>query len=65
MASMASMGGAGGECTYSQMLEEPGAHHVGGHLWEDPSLLVVPLVAVQLVVIPPTGRRRTGVQTVA
>lgn len=46
------------------MLEEPRPHDVGGHLGEDPALLVALLLLVGVVVVPGAGRGHAVVQTV-
>lgn len=49
-----------------KVLEQPGSHDVGGHLGEDPSLLVPPPLLVQLLILSPrAGRGHTGVQSVS
>lgn len=37
--------------TYGEMLEEPGAHDVGGHLGEDTSFLLASLAAAAPVLL--------------
>ena len=56
----------GPQGSHREVLEQPGSHDVGGHLGEDPSLLVPPPLLVQLLVLSPrAGRGHAGVQSIS
>lgn len=52
--------------SHREVLEQPGSHDVGGHLGEDPPLLVPPRLLVQLLVLSPgTGGGHACVQPIS
>ena len=56
----------GPQHSHREVLEQPGSHDVGGHLGEDPSLLVPPPLLVQLLVLSPrAGRGHASVQSIS
>lgn len=56
----------GQQGSHRQVLEQPGSHDVGGHLGEDPPLLVSPSLLVQVLIFPTrTGRGHAGVQPIS